>query len=350
MKRTISKYGKNFEDIIDIKSDYFEENDRFVQLQKEQTQLYLKQKPRKFCKNCKNQLVKILFTKSDIDYFICENCGHLNGGREDSDEFVEEIYLAEGGTNYAQDYHEDDPNAYFNRVNRIYSPKAKFLLNSLKKLGELPLELSYRDIGAGSGYFVSALKKLGIKDVKGYDTSEIQVAFGNKMNSSQILEVNKTGEIISLVKDLKSQVVSMIGVLEHLQDPSEVVSTISKNKNIEYLFISVPLFSLTVFFEIVFEEVWSRQLSGAHTHLFTEKSLNYLIEKYGLTKVAEWWFGTDFLDLYRDMLVMFEKNNPEHSVREKFSEIMKSVINPLQLILDKNHLSSEVHLLLKKNK
>lgn len=348
MKTTISKYGKNFEDIIDIKSDYFQENDRFVQLQKEQTQLYLKQKPRKFCKNCKNQLVKILFTKSGIDYFICENCGHLNGEREDSDEFAEEIYHAGGGTIYAQYYHTDDPDTYLNRVNKIYSPKAKFLLNSLKKFGEMPLELSYRDIGAGSGFFVSALKKLGVKDVKGYDASEIQVAFGNQMNSSQILEVNKIGEINSLVKNLKSQVVSMIGVLEHLQDPSEVISTISKNKNIEYLFLSVPLFSLTVFFEIVFEEVYSRQLSGDHTHLYSEKSLDYLIEKYGFIKMAEWWFGTDFLDLYRDMLVMFEKNNPEHSVREKFSEIMKSVINPLQLILDKNHLSSEVHLLLKK--
>ncbi len=56
-----------------------------------------------------------------------------------------------------------------------------------------------------------------------------------------------------------------------------------------------------MFIEQCFPEVMQRHLSGAHTHLFTASSLAYLCREFGMTSIAEWWFGTDIPDLVRAM-------------------------------------------------
>jgi hypothetical protein len=42
-----------------------------------------------------------------------------------------------------------------------------------------------------------------------------------------------------------ANVISMIGVLEHVQNPHTLVTAISENPNIEFFYISVPTFSLS---------------------------------------------------------------------------------------------------------
>lgn len=348
-EKTISHYGKNFEDILKLKSNYFEENERFLKLEEEQSVLYRQQGKRKNCKICGNRLEVKLFQKLGIDYFSCIVCGHLNGGYEDSDEFVKEIYVNEGGAKYAENYHSENIVAYQKRLEKIYIPKAQFLLNSLDKIEEKSSQLTYVDFGAGSGYFVSALKKLGITKVKGFEPSEVQVELANKMNQSNFLEVCKIGNEIPLLESISTDVISMIGVLEHLQNPIEIMSAIVTNKTIRYIYISIPMFSLTVFFELIFDKVWSRHLSGGHTHLFTEQSLEYIFGKFGLKKVAEWWFGSDLLDLYRSMSIQLKKQDIEKTGINKFEDMIHSILNPTQLEIDKKHLSSEVHLLLRKS-
>ena len=138
----------------------------------------------------------------------------------------------------------------------------------------------------------------------------------------------------------------MIHVLEHLTDPNLLLKAFKKS-NATYLYISVPLFSLSVFLENSFKNVFPRQLSGGHTHLYTEKSLNFLAKKYKLKIIGEWWFGTDFADLYRSL------RNSGKIVNKKIflNEINKklfSVIDELQSVLDKNKICSEVHMVFKK--
>jgi hypothetical protein len=134
--------------------------------------------------------------------------------------------------------------------------------------------------------------------------------------------------------------------LEHLTDPNLLLKAFKKS-NAMYLYISVPLYSLTVFLENSFQNVFPRQLSGGHTHLYTEKSLNFLAKKYKLKIIGEWWFGTDFADLYRSL------RNSGKIVNKKIflNEINKklfSVIDELQSVLDKNKICSEVHMVFKK--
>ena len=66
-------------------------------------------------------------------------------------------------------------------------------------------------------------------------------------------------------------------------------------KTTNYLFISVPTFSFSVFLENANQDIFPRQLSGGHTHLYTEESLNYLAKKNKL-KIEFMGRGSSWLD------------------------------------------------------
>lgn len=139
----------------------------------------------------------------------------------------------------------------------------------------------------------------------------------------------------------------MIGVFEHLIDPIEAINAINQNEKINYFFFSVPLFSLASILQIAFPNCYERHLS-AHTHLFTKESIQYLCEKHNFKIVSEWRFGTDFADLYRSILVTSSQHREYKINTESANKYLLSIINELQLVLDKNKICSEVHILLKK--
>ena len=116
--------------------------------------------------------------------------------------------------------------------------------------------------------------------------------------------------------DKKSNVVSLIGVFEHLEKPDKFIKSFLKS-NIDYLYIAVPLVSLSMFLENVFLNVSPRHLSGDHTHLYTKESLNYLAKKNNLKIVGEWWFGSDLMDLLRDGLVSLSQNTCSETFIDK---------------------------------
>jgi hypothetical protein len=69
-------------------------------------------------------------------------------------------------------------------------------------------------------------------------------------------------------------------------------------------------------------------------------------EVFGLRRRAQWWFGSDMLDLYRAGTVL-DRSRPRHARDvEAWTERMRPLIDPLQLQIDRRRLASEVHLLL----
>jgi len=125
--------------------------------------------------------------------------------------------------------------------------------------------------------------------------------------------------------------------------------SIKKNNKIKYIYLSVPLFSLSVFLEILSTNTFHRQLSGGHTHLYTMESLKYLSDEFGFDIISEWWFGTDAVDLYRQIFVdMQKKSMCSKKLIDTFQNMLTPLIDSMQLEIDKKHASSEVHLLLKR--
>lgn len=345
----IKRYGKSSASLLLQKTSFFDANELHVKKQREIAVIYRKQPRRASCKNCDARLgLNYDFIKDEIEYMFCNHCHHLNGKYEDTDEFCKVLYTADLGLDYAENYKAEDMASYNYRVASIYLPKAEFLYSSLLDNNINPHKLKYFDFGAGSGYFVAALKKVGLKYAYGTEVSRTQADFGNVMIGEKCLTVHKLEESIKILRETTSQIVSMIGVLEHMQYPRKALRQLKNNDNVRFLYISVPVFSLSVYLEILSPEIFHRQLGGAHTHLYTKESLSHLCQEFGFDITAEWWFGTDTVDLYRSIMLALEKTRSSKRLTEKWRQDFISVIDAVQLEMDKRHLSSEVHMLLKK--
>jgi len=180
---------------------------------------------------------------------------------------------------------------------------------------------------------------------EGYEPKKQLVKLGKKkLKKNQIYNLDMESIYNKVVKS-NANTLSLIGVLEHLEKPNEIITLFKKSK-LKYLYISVPLLSLSSFIENSFKNIFPRQLSAGHTHLYTKESLYYLAKKNKLKIIGEWWFGTDFPDLYRSLI------NSSNSDLKKYNPLLQkylfSVINELQHVLDKNKICSEVHMILKK--
>ena len=150
------------------------------------------------------------------------------------------------------------------------------------------------------------------------------------------------------VANSDSDILTAMGVIEHLREPHKFFQAFTKSK-IKYLYYSVPMFSLTALLENVFEKVFPRHLSAGHTHLYTEESIVEMNKIIGIKALAEWRFGTDAMDLFRNLSVTLEKNNVSNKTMQLFSNGYLETIDKFQKILDENHFCSEIHLLGIKN-
>jgi len=331
----IVKFSKSYKNILKLKNDFYENNKINLNKSLKLNVKYKKQPLRKFCKNCGSKKLDAFIKNFKIEYKLCSLCGHLNGKYQDTNSFAKKIYNEADGKNSAKNYLKD----YDQRVKSIYIPKVEFLKKVIKK------KIKLIDLGCGGGHFLKALE---IKKVsaRGYETSKQLCDLGNKKlkkNKIFFSEFNETLQLPHSEKDVNT--LSMIGVLEHLVEPNKIMNLFVRSK-IKYLYISVPLFSLSTFIENSFKNIFPRQLSGGHTHLYTEKSLNYLAKRYNLKIIGEYWFGADIPDLMRSLMNTGNILDKKIYLEELNSKFFKFV-DDLQSVLDKNKVSSEVHMVFK---
>ena len=72
-----------------------------------------------------------------------------------------------------------------------------------------------------------------------------------------------------------------------------------------------------------------------------------MAKKHNLKIIGEWWFGTDFPDLYRSLINSSSYLNKKTYLNELNKKLFK-IINELQSVLDRNKICSEVHMIFKK--
>lgn len=214
-------------------------------------------------------------------------------------------------------------------------------------LGEDFESQRFADLGAGSGYYVAALLKEGARYVSGYEVSETQLKLASAMIEGASLHLHNLEDIEQIIRSADAEVFSMVGVLEHVRHPRETLKAIRSNKRAKYIYISVPTFSPSVYLEAVSPEIFHRQLGAGHTHLYTDSSLQWMCQEFGLTRVGEWWFGTDIVDLFRHVGVRLGQNPTTSALSDRWYESLADSLDGLQLQLDQRKLSSEVHMVLK---
>ena len=341
----LQRYGKSSEGILNVRQNFFDENEESLRLAKSQADIYIAQPRRVCCKLCNERLPdRPDFTKLSIPYASCARCGHLNGMHEDTDAFCRAVYL---DPSYATYYGSADAGRYQYRTEAIYRPKADFLCEVLAADGHALSKFSYADFGSGSGYMVAALIGAGADRTVGIEVSPHQVAYAKQMVAGDRFRLIDIADTVATVRNLDADVVSIVGVLEHLQDQRAVLQALRENPRVKYILLCVPLYGLCVFLEMVFPNVHPRHLIADHTHLFTEQSLRWMEQAYGFSRCAEWWFGSDMLDLYRQVLVSLSDKPETSGMAGEWTRRMRPLIDPMQLAIDKQRLASEVHLVLR---
>jgi 2-polyprenyl-3-methyl-5-hydroxy-6-metoxy-1,4-benzoquinol methylase len=332
------KYSKSSAFYLGTKADFFSANDELLHKALRQNQRYATQPRRSRCKICDSTLPEAVdFHSHGVDYIFCSQCSHLNGGFEDTQEFVEELYISGAGSDYSHNYIDG---SFTRRAADIYAPKADFLIGSIT-----PGEHEILDVGCGSGYFVYAALQRGLR-ATGVDVSKTMVDFGNRqiahhLNSSPLSSVSEQG-FYDAITGSAADVISAIGVIEHLRQPHKFFDAFRQSRA-RYLYYSVPMFSLSVALENIFKDVFPRQLSGGHTHLFTEPSIQKMHDILGVKSVAEWRFGTDVMDLYRHTLTSLKKNHASQKMMDYLGAGLGKQVDAIQSVFDQNHFCSEIH-------
>lgn len=344
----IVRYGKENEGVIGLGRRFWDPVGQDLDQQDNAAiyEIYRAQPPRQNCKNCGFQLRDPAFHKQGINYIICSNCSHLNGEFEDTEAFYAAQFTDNGGDHVAQHYAASDRVEYEQRVEVIYAPKVEFLMDVIRAEQHNPLALSYLDIGAGTGHFVSALKRAGAK-ARGLEASSLQVEMGRKILGNDCLDVLDPSAIEKVAAETSAQVVTMVFVLEHVLRPTELIQAFADNPNIQYLLVAVPIHSPAAYIEMMFPTVYERHLAG-HTHLYTDQSLDWLCHHTGFRRVGEWWFGSDMMDLLRSFSVRMHQLGQPASGVEDWKQMITPLLDDMQLAIDKRKLSSEVHLILRR--
>lgn len=348
--RRMKRYSKPLGNLLDFKQDFFHSNDQKLREFVDIATVYTAQPRRADCKNCAAPIVftpSNTFKKLGVDYAFCPRCGHCNGAHEDTQAFCNAMYTDDQGKKYSENYTEADEKRYKQRVAEIYEPKAAFLKDALAADGAFPASLS--DFGAGAGYFVAAARGAGFTGVKGYEPSQVMAAQGNAMLGPGSLVNLALEDTAGIVARSDSSVLSFIGVLEHLQNPRDILAAASRNPKVRYLYLSLPLFSPSVVFETVFPAIMPRHLVAGHTHLYTEESIAFLCKEFGFTVSAEWWFGLDMTDLYRSILVSLQKTGgAQQPLLDYLTKRFLPAVDAMQAVLDERRICSEVHVVLKR--
>lgn len=342
----VIKYSKTYKNVSKFKDDFVKANDSHLQDNNRIAQIYFKQPIRTHCKlcNCKFNGEEKTFNSHDIEYVICDNCGHVNGKYQDTEQFAKEVYETQDyGKNYRVNHlNESEESAYKERTDNIYVPKVNFLTECIDKKKIIKV----LDVGAGSGYFVSALMKSGISSI-GIEVSEQQVVYGNNFLCENSLIHVQQDKTVDFINGTDCNTISFIGVLEHLSNLNEVIRAINENDNIKYIYFSVPMFSYSVILESIHPEVFNRQLGGTHTHLFTDDSISWLIKENNWEVLGKWYFGTDVADCFRNVVVENHYNGNDE-LNEIFYKKSSEILDSLQNIIDRQHFCSEVHVVVRK--
>lgn len=338
------KYSKSSAFYQSTKKSFFSDNDALLERASRQNALYASQPTRTHCKLCHARLPPASdFNSHGIGYTFCPHCTHLNGNHEDTRAFIEHLYIADAGREYSREYVDEN---FAQRTRDIYVPKIDFLQQSLP-----PGAHRLLDVGCGSGYLVYAARLRGLP-ASGIDVARSMIEFGNRQiahfDSGSLLRYVPEQAFYESVVSADADIISAIGVIEHLREPQEFFRAFAAS-GASYLYYSVPMFSFSVILENLFQYVFPRQLSGGHTHLFTEDSLRTMNSLIGVLPVAEWRFGTDITDLYRSAVTSLRKNTVSPQLMERFERGFTAGIDGMQAVLDRNHFCSEIHCVTRKS-
>jgi len=243
------------------------------------------------CKNYK-QFVNVF----EYMYVECVDCGHIFLQSPPDEDAILSLYADENGAHCVQRQIYIDEEIFKKRIEQIARPKIDYCSSII------PIDGLWVDLGCGTGELLVAAAEKGWQ-TKGIEADRAEIEFGRN-HGLNIIENN-----IQLLKaeDLQdTKVLSLLNLLEHIRNPTAVLTKLVGALPSEaYVVIEVPRHpSLSSFSNLAFPHLSYRHIYPPdHLHVFTEKSMETLLDIAGLEPVALWEFGQDFQHLVSNAAV-----------------------------------------------
>jgi SAM-dependent methyltransferase len=215
------------------------------------------------CPICSTASTFVFTSKHHHQIYHCgnEECGH----------FFTPLSHAHQGICVRDENLEEESNQSLH----IYSDRNERLLNLFKSyLGNRESPLRFLDYGAGNAHISRTFKDQLQNNVRIY-CLEANAACKDLYQKYGLLQ-------LSTLNDLPEKVdlVYMIEVIEHLDDPIKAMSQLKQAlKNDGMLFLSTPVGKLE-------ESATNAYDTPSHVHFFTEQSLNLTLKKAGFSQIS----------------------------------------------------------------
>lgn len=220
------------------------------------------------CLVCKKNQKKY-FNYKKFNYYRCPNCKLVSTYPLPSKSTIINHYkkgFSSGNYKIARKYENQYINIYINYVNELEKlfHRNNRSLNNIKVL----------DIGCFTGDFLYLMSKRGAK-VRGIELQKEAVKIANKKLPGKIISEN-----IDSIKfgNEKFDVITMFGLIEHLEKPELIINTASKIlKKDGFLMMQTP--NSGSFLEKLLGKYWPPYSPIEHIHLFTRRSITIILRK-----------------------------------------------------------------------
>ncbi|MDO8505532.1 MAG: methyltransferase domain-containing protein [bacterium] len=257
-------------------------------------------------------------------YVICSNCSHYFVLDRPTEGQAKNFYSQ--SVEYQSTY--ADKRSLETRVNQVAIPKAKYVIEQYERqYGRKPK--SILDVGAGSGHFVYACRKLGV-DCQGVEISEPGRVFAKENFGVELLDV----DFLKGADQFNCDVVTFFGLIEHVTSPVGMLKAAKQALGSEGMVIAdVPRWNcVSTAVHASFPQSVVRHLDPMdHIQCFSDSSLATAFVFAGYDVVAAWYFGMDAFELV--MQVAHASGDP------KIVEALKEKIPILQESFDSGRLS-----------
>jgi 2-polyprenyl-3-methyl-5-hydroxy-6-metoxy-1,4-benzoquinol methylase len=290
------------------------------------------------CYVCGGQNRQPLTEIHGFSYVTCSACGHVYTSRRYSDDAIRRFY--ENNAYWAEVTYANKETCYYRRDN-VALPKVEFGERYLDDKSGI-----WIDVGSGIGDLVSVAQTRGYQAV-GLELSTTSVDFAREVFDLELVR-RTIAEYLADHPEVigKASVVSMIGVLEHVVSPIELLADAHRTLRAGGIaMIQVPnARSLASMVQACFPENVFRHMSPIeHIMLFTESSLATALKRTGFEPMAYWYHG---LDIYELMTTLVLANN-----RVQDSMLYRTLLedmNSLQQVIDDREQSDRIICIAKK--
>lgn len=198
------------------------------------------------------------------------------------------------------------------------------------------------DIGCGTGEILFSAKKMGY-NIRGIDSDEKEVEFATSKGLNVFCDYITADNASKYINE--GDIISLFNVLEHLENPKELIKNISDNiEEGTFVVLEVPRHpSISSLSNLIFNEVACRHIYPPdHMHIFTEESMEKMVKEANLEPISIWNFGQDAYDLITSALASRNIN------ASKFTDRLLESVPLLQKSVDESGLSDTMIIICKK--